>query len=221
METTSQLFTAISSGDAAAVRTLLDENPALKDARNERSQSPFIVSLYSGRRDICDLLIDRGVDLELYEAAAAGLLENVQHAVDTNPQLATNYSPDGFAIVALAAMFGHLSIVHYLLEKGADVNAVASNGAGYTPLTAAVTGGHKDIVRLLLASGASVNHRYGPGFTPLHAAAASGHLEVAALLLDHGAGIHAKTNDGKTALAFAEERKHSLVAGFLRSRGAL
>ncbi|HEY2460327.1 MAG TPA: ankyrin repeat domain-containing protein [Candidatus Acidoferrum sp.] len=220
MEDISQLFAAVSSGDAAAVRAMLDAEPELVNARNERAQSPFIVAVYNRQPELCDLLVERGARLELHEAAAAGLLDQVQQAVGKNAELANGYSSDGFAIMALAAMFGHLSVVQYLLEKGADVNAVANNGAGYTAMTAAATAGHKEIVALLLAHGANANHRYGPGFTPLHAAAAGGHLEVVRLLLDHGADLFAKTTDGRTAQAFAEDRKHAEVAALLRTRAA-
>jgi uncharacterized protein len=202
------------------VKTMLNAKPSLASAKNEQGQSPVLAAVYSGRSEIRDALIARGAHLEFHEAVAAGQLESVEHFVDKAPDLARSFSPDGFPVIALAAAFGHFPMVRYLFEKGGDVTAVATNGAGYNALTGAVTGGHQQIAVWLLENGADANYRYGPGYSPLLAAAANGHLEIVKDLLVHGANLQAKSNDGKSALAIAEERKHPEVAAFLRSRGA-
>ena len=218
-ETTKGFFAAIRAGDASMVRSLLDGDSALAGAKNEHGQSPVLAAVYSGRTQVRDLLVARGPALELHEAAAAGQLDRLKQLVDENPGLARGYSPDGFAVVALAAAFGHLPLVRYLFEKGADVNAPATNGTGYNALTGAVASGHQEIAMWLLENGADPNYRYGAGYSPLLTAAANGHLEIVNALVERGADLHAKTNDGKTALVMAEERKHSEVAAFLLSRG--
>jgi uncharacterized protein len=219
MDNAKELFAAIRGGDVAVVRSLLDADPALVNAKNEQGQSPVLAAVYNGRAEIRDQLIARGAVLEFHEAAAAGRLDRVQALVENNASLSTGYSPDGFPVFGLAAAFGHLPVARYLLEKGAQVNAAATNGTGYNALTGAVTGGHKEIVAWLLENSADPNYRYGPGYTPLLAAAANGHLEIVKALLLHGADVGAKTNDGKSAVAVAEERKHPDVADFLRSKG--
>jgi uncharacterized protein len=219
MDKATDLFAAIRAGDAAAVQTLLDADPALSAARNAQGQSPVLAAVYSGSSEIRDSLIARGATLELHEAAAAGQLTRVKELVEKDPGAAKSNSPDGFPVIALAATFGHLSVARYLLEQGVDLNAAATNGTGYNALTGAVTGGHKEIVAWLLENGANPNYRYGPGYSPLLAAAANGHLEIVKLLLQHGADPHAKANDGKTAISIAEERKHSEIAAFLGTRG--
>jgi len=220
MDDAKEFFAAIRSGDTAKVKTMIEAEPSLVSAKNEQGQSPVLAAVYSGRSEIRDTLIARGAHLEFYEAVAAGQLESVEHFVDKAPDLARSFSPDGFAVIALAAAFGHFPIVRYLFEKGGDVSAVATNGTGYNALTGAVTGGHREIAIWLLENGADANYSYGPGYSPLLAAAANGHLEIVKDLLVHGADLNTKSNDGKSALAIAEERKHSEVAAFLRSRGA-
>ena len=213
-------FQAIQAGDAGKVKALLDSNASLATAKNEKGQSALLMAVYSGRKEIRDLLLARGFELELDEAAAAGQLERVKQIVGQNPELAKSYSPDGFPVFALPAVFGHLEVAEYLLGKGADVNAAATNGTGYNALTGAVASGHTAIVGCLLENGADPNYRYGAGYSPLLTAAANGHLGIVSILLASSADLHAKTSDGKTALSFAQERGHAEVSEFLRSHGA-
>jgi ankyrin repeat protein len=218
MADAAQFLAAVQAGEAAKVRQFLESHPSLASAKNERGQSALLLSVYHGRNEIRDLLIARGLDLELHEAAATGHLGRVRHLVEKYPSHAQSFSPDGFPVIALAAFLGHLEVVEYLFSKGADVNAVASNGSGYNAMTASVTNGHAKVVAWLLNHGANVNYRYGPGYTPLLSAAANGHLEIVKLLLDHGADLHAKSDDGKSALSLAQERGHSAIADFLSNR---
>jgi ankyrin repeat protein len=217
---TSAFFQAVQSGNASKVAALLAADASLANAKNEKGQSAVLLAVYSGRKEIRDLLLARGVALELHEAAAAGQLARVKQIVDQNQALAKSFSPDGFPVFALPAVFGHLEVAEYLLGKGADVNAAATNGTGYNALTGAVASGHTAIVAWLLANGANPNYRYGDGYSPLLTAAANGHLGIVSLLLASGADLHAKTNDGKTAFSFAQERGHAEITEFLRSHGA-
>lgn len=213
-------FQAVRAGNSAAVARMLDTEPGLATAKNPQGQSPVLMAAYGGKNEIRDLLLARGVELELHEAAATGQLQRVKQFVEKDSALAKSYSPDGFPVFALAAVFGHKEVAEYLLEKGAEVNAAATNGTGYNALTGAVASGHTLIVSWLLANGAEANYRYGAGYSPLLTAAANGHLGIVSILLASGADLHAKTNDGKTALSFAQERGHAEVAEFLRGHGA-
>ena len=218
MSNIAEFFDAIRGGNVAGVTALLDADPSLGAARNAQGQSAVLFAVYNGRQEIRDILLARGVALDLFDATVVGQLIRVKELVEKDPSLANGYSPDGFPAFALAATFNQRAVAEYLLLRGADVNAISRNAAGYTALTGAVTSGHKDMVAWLLSNGANVHHRYGPGYTPLHAAAANGHPEVVRLLIEAGADPGAKANDGKTPLSFAEERGHTEVAAFLRSK---
>jgi len=219
MSETQLFFDAIRAGDLAAVRTLLDQDAALLNGKNAQSQSPVLFSIYNRQKEIRDFLVSHGAVLELHEAAAAGDLARVKELLEKDAALARSYSPDGFPVVALAAVFGNFEVAKYLHAKGADINAAATNGSGYNALTGAVTSGHTEIVKWLLENGAEANYRYSNNYSPLLNAAANGHLEILKLLQAHGADLHAKTSDGKNALAYAEERKHEAVAEYLRAQG--
>jgi len=214
------LFQAIREGNSASVLSLLTSDPSLVSAKNDSGVSAVLMSAYSGRQEIRDLLVARGATLEIHDAAAVGNLERAKELVEGNPVMAKAFSPDGFPVVALAAVFGHLAVARYLTEHGADLNASATNGSGYNALTGAVASGHTEIVRWLMESGADPNCRYGAGYSPLLTAAANGHLEIVKLLMTHGADTNATTADGKSALILAAERNHPAVADYLRSLGA-
>ena len=211
------LFQAVSKGDLAAVKAVVDSDRQLACAKNEKGQSAILLSAYNGQRGIRDFLLSKNPTLELHEAAATGQLDRVRQIVEDSPALANSFSPDGFPVVALAAFLGHLEVTEYLIAKGADVNAVSSNGTGYTALTGAVAGGQTKIVELLIRHSADVNYRYGQGYSPLLTAAANGNLEIAKLLLTHGADAHARSDDHQDALSLAEARGHKELAEYLKS----
>lgn len=219
MDESPALFEAIRTGDAPKARELVAADPNVVNARNAQGVSAVLLASYMGRNEIRDLLIEKGVKLELHEAAAAGNLTRVKELVDANPALATAHSPDGFPVMALAAAFGHEEIARYLASKGADVNAAATNGTGYNALTGAVAGNHASIAKWLLENGANANYRYAKGHSPLLEAAANGRVEIVKTLAAHGADIRARSDDGKTALAFALERGHHELAQYLRGLG--
>ena len=219
MDTAAQLFDAIRAGDAPKARELASADSAIVDARNAQGQSAVLMACYLGRKEIRDLLIEKGARLELHEAAAAGDLQRVKDLVDAAPELAKSYSPDGFPLLALAAAFGNEDVARYLHVQGANINAIATNGTGYTALTGAVASGHASIAKWLAENGAEVNYRYANGYSPLLTAAANGHLEIVKTLLAHGADLHARTDDGKNALHFAKERGHAKTAEHLQQLG--
>jgi ankyrin repeat protein len=219
MDPVPDLFDAIRTGDAAKARDVLSTDAALVDARNPQGQSAVLMACYLGRNEIRDLLLEKGATLELHEAAAAGNLSRVKKIVEEKPELAKGYSPDGFPVLALAAAFGHEEVARYLHGQGADVNAAATNGTGYTALTGAVAGSHASLAKWLAENGANVNYRYAKGHSPLLEAAANGRLDIVRTLAAHGADLHARTDAGKNALDFAEERGHKEVAEFLAGQG--
>ncbi|HSC45845.1 MAG TPA: ankyrin repeat domain-containing protein [Candidatus Acidoferrum sp.] len=214
----SDLFQSIRAGDTDTVASLLASDPTLANCKNEQGVSAVLMACYMGRKEIRDLLISKGARLELHEAAAAGNLSRVRELIESNPAAASAFSPDGFPVMALAAVFGHEEVARYLHSKGADINALSRNGTGYTALTGAVASNHVAIAKWLVESGANVNYRYAKGHSPLLEAAANGNLEIVKLLIAHGADTHATTEDGKSPLAFAEERNHPEVAAYLRSQ---
>jgi len=190
MPDTGDIFAAIERGDRARVEALARLDAACVNARNERGDSALLAAAYFGRRDILDLLIDRGAAVGLHEAAALGLKEPAVEHLRREPEAVNAYSHDGWTPLHLAAFFGHRDLAELLLERGADVNA-RSRSARFarenTPLHAAAANRQVAVAELLVARGADVNARDASGFTPLALAANSNSDLVMLLLMEHGA----------------------------------
>jgi uncharacterized protein len=178
---------AVASGDLASVEALLRDDPSLAYTVLDDGVSAILSAQYRGCRDVVAALLASGMRLTMAEAAAVGEIARVRRIGDAWPQAIDEAASDGFTPLQLACFFGHEEIAAYLLEKGANVHAVARNGMKIQPLHAAVAGQHTGIVRLLIAHGADVNARQQDEFTPLMAARQNNNGEIEAMLLEAGA----------------------------------
>lgn len=135
---TVELFAAVKAGDAGRIESLLRDDPALANARDESGISALLTAIYYGRGDIADLLVARGADVDLFAAAALGRTERLEALLRANSALVHSYSPDGWTSLHLAAFFGHPDAVTVLLARGAGVRAVSRNSTGNTPFHSAL-----------------------------------------------------------------------------------
>lgn len=104
-------------------------------------------------------LLAHGAYYDIGTAAKLGDLRRVQELLDEDPALVDRVPPpSGYyhgVPIRNAAKHGHLSLVQFLLERGADPNqpeAVAPQGGA---LYEAIAGKHWEIVNLLIAHGAN------------------------------------------------------------------
>jgi len=141
--------------------------------------------------------------VDLFEASKRGVLDRVQALISTGANTANDRDEGAEAprtqgvmrpdrpphvsgwrsrsqttldkVTALhwAAINNHIAVAKYLLEQGADVNALGGDLVA-TPLHWAVRPGHVSMVRTLIEAGADLELRDRQGFTPLHTAAQVG-----------------------------------------------
>jgi len=181
------IFDAINSGDLDAVCSELRGNPSAATERTDQGVSAVRTALYAGRQDMADALLEAGPDLDVFDAAASGAVEQLDALLAHDPNLTGAWSTDGFTPLHLAAFLGRGDAVRLLLDRGADVASVSRNDMAVEALHSAVAGGHRDIVAALLVGGADPNARQHDGFTPLTAAERHEDPELVRLLMDHGA----------------------------------
>jgi uncharacterized protein len=217
MSTQQEFFSEIASGHVDKVREALSADPGLVNARNESGISVVLFSLYHGRNEIVRLLIDRGARLDLFEAAASGTQERVEQQLHKDPGAINSYSTDGWTALHLAVFFGRVNIVHFLLSKGANIDAPSKNEQLVTPLHSALANPNNSAVgQLLIGAGANLSATQSQGYTPLHYAAVNGLDQVVRSLLAHGVDASIKDHLGKTAYDLAIEHGKSSTASLLK-----
>jgi len=193
----SELTDAIKAGDAGRVAALLDADPSLLQS-SENNVTPILLAIYHGKRDIAQLLVDRGAPVSFGEAVALGDADRVKAMLADDPQLLHSRTADGYPAAGLSIFFGHPELARWLIQQGADVNAAAANPQRVAPVHAAAAVCDRETMQLLLDRGADVNARQQMDYTALHGAASRGDIEMAQLLLRYGAQRDAKAEDGKT-----------------------
>lgn len=207
---------AVHAGDLEELRRLAAEDPSVAEARSEAGVSILLEACYRNRSDMVDaLLAVRRIPLDLFEATALDRIERLTEILKGDSAALGAWSPDGFTPLHLAAFFGRARATRLLLERGADVGAVARNPMKVQPLHAAMVRGERDVVVALLVAGADPDARQQAGYTPLQAAAHRGATELAELLLSHGADPAAANDEGKTALDLARADGHPETAALL------
>jgi ankyrin repeat protein len=209
-----QLIQAIQQGNASRVAELLDADRSLLGAR-AGNVSAVLLAVYYQHPEIARLFVERGAELTFAEACAVGDESRALALLDADPSLLERRTDDGFPPLGYAIFFRHPALARALIERGADVNAVAENAQRVAPVHAAASVGDVETMRLLLDRGADPNAPQHNSFVPLHAAAGNGDLDMARLLVARGADRHARTDDGKDAATVAAERGHGEFVSWL------
>ena len=213
-----QFFDAIKAGKTDEVRQIVQENPALKQAKDPSGASPILVAAYNMKPDVVNALLELGAPVDIFEASVLGKVDRIQEILHSNPARVTEYAPDGFTPVALAAFFGQPAAVKALIAAGADVNAAAKNPLKVAALHAAVAGGKLEIVKAVLEAGGDPNAQQQAGFRPIHEAGTKANRALAELLLAHGADPSLPNDTGQTAIDLAREKGDAEFANWLVSK---
>lgn len=148
---------ACAVGAMEQAKELLDREPGLVHGFAKDGFQPLGLASFFGHEDLVRLLLERGA--QPGTPARNGM---------------------GVAPLHSAAAGQHLGIARLLVEAGADVNAVSSEG--FTPLHSAAQNGQIELVRMLLEHGADPTAATSGGVKAVDFARERGHEEVARFL---------------------------------------
>ncbi|MBF0585275.1 MAG: ankyrin repeat domain-containing protein, partial [Magnetococcales bacterium] len=165
--------------------------------QDESGLAPLHLAVYGGYRDMCELLVRHGADLN----------RKTREEGITPLYMIINKKGDFRAMA------------RWLVEQGADLEARTNRG--YTLLFEAIHERDPELVSLFLQQGACTDVTDEKGWLPLHVVANDGDWPLAAHLLDHGAEINAKCQkQGCTPLIMAAGQENVEMVWGLVSRGA-
>jgi ankyrin repeat protein len=110
-----------------------------------------------------------------------------------------------------AAFFGHLDMVAFLIEHGADIDATVMP-FGHTALYLAVQQSRYGVVKYLIKAGASLGtYDYLMGTGLLHIAAAKDDVRMAGILISSGVNVFHEDIKGQTARDIAARHGHKTL----------
>jgi hypothetical protein len=186
-----ELIAAVDSGDAARARALLDKDRSLANSirmvsgrsGSRRAETALTLATKQGRRDVAEVLLEKGADPRLPDGNG-----------DLPLGAALNAEKDSLALVGL------------LLDSGAD--PAQSDGNGRTALHQAAGSRSEEAAQtlpLLLAKASGAGGPDARGRTPLHYAASSASLAAIRLLVARGADTNARSAAPQVGAAMPDD----------------
>merc|ERR1712113_207668 len=191
------------------------------DACDEKyGLTPLMLASVEGHLDIVKYLVEKGANVDAFDdknytammhANANNRLEILKYLMEIRGGV------DNQQLLLNACKKGHLAVVKYLLEKGANVDA-HNIEESTSSLILACNGGHLEVVKYLVEEGADVHARDSLHDSTLMVACKVGHLELTKYLVEKGVDIHARNIRNMTAFDFASMYGHADISTYLRSQ---
>nr|XP_015840312.1 PREDICTED: ankyrin repeat domain-containing protein 17 isoform X7 [Tribolium castaneum] len=220
------LMEAASAGHLDIVK-LLVKHGADVNAQSTSGNTPLMYGCAGGHTKVVEFLLEHGANVEdhnenghtpLMEAASAGHVDLAKILLKRGAGINTHSNEFKESALTLACYKGHLEMVRFLLEAGADQEHKTDEM--HTALMEASMDGHVEVARLLLDSGAQVNMPTDSFESPLTLAACGGHVDLAMLLIERGANIEEVNDEGYTPLMEAAREGHEEMVHLLLGQGA-
>ena len=164
------------------------------------------------------VLISTQVDIFTY--TRQGNIERIRTVIESGQASATDTNGDGVTPLHLAAITGGVPVCTYLIEKGADVNALGGSLPA-TPLQWAARKGLVEIMDLLIQHGADPLRVDSQDFSCLHSVThSSDYLALLYILCQPDIAVDARDNMGLTPLHWAAQQGDDVSVEVLLKFGA-
>jgi len=180
---------AVEAGDATGVTELLNKgmDPNTPDAAGHTA---LMVAARLGHESLVAMLVARKADLSRRspQGDTALMMASLKGHVGVARILVNRGAPvrqEGWTPLHYAAFEGRAEMIRYLLDQGADKDAIAPNG--YSALMLAARGGHLQASRVLLHEDADFRIMSPDGATALRIASLRNDMALAELLKRAGA----------------------------------
>ncbi len=219
---------AANKGHLEVVKLLIEKG-ALVNAETHEGMNALQFAAMEGHTEVINYLINHGANVNASDtegntplslAVEAGHFEMVKLLIrakgDVNAADITGNTP----LINLAMVdnpsWEHEKIANYLIEQGAKVNAMNSEGSSALSLAAQGGSDRLNMVKLLIEAKADVNTVDKAGNTPFMNA---GDLSIATYLENHGAAMNVKNKKNMTPLMTAASNGHVKIVQYLIKNG--
>jgi ankyrin repeat domain-containing protein 17 len=227
---------ACSNGHKQIVELLLKHGANL-NAQSACGNTPLHCAVQNNQIEIVEILLkhsatlvnqDQKIRLEdtnenghtpLMEAASAGYVQCACLLIELGGAGVNTHSNEfKETALTLACYKGHVEMVKFLLEHGADQEHKTDEM--HTALMEACMDGHVEVAKILIEHNAQVNMPSDSFESPLTLAACGGHVELANLLIGHKADLEERNDEGYTPLMEAAREGHEEMVALLLFHGA-
>lgn len=165
-----------------------------------------------------------GIPVTIHAAAQRGDLATVVQLIESRQAGVNDRDAEGITPLHWASINAQLPTCRYLLDQGAEVDALGGELVA-SPLQWAARNGHTYVLELLIERGADPTITDAQGFNALHLTTHSSAVMPLVFLLQHHAlataeGIDSTDSQGHTALMWAAYQGDAISVEILLNHGA-
>ena len=115
-----EMLAACNQGHYNRVLELLAQDHSLANARNMLGSQPIHAAYFGGHNRVVDILLSRGVRLDVFLASELGNIDFVHSVLAADPRIVEAFSDEGSTALHCACYWGQVPVASLLLERDAD-----------------------------------------------------------------------------------------------------
>ncbi|KAG6889323.1 hypothetical protein C0992_005649 [Termitomyces sp. T32_za158] len=159
------------------------------------------------------------VRANIFSAAQRGDVDLLRELIESGRAKATDRDDQNITALHWAAINAHLSACKYLLEQGAEVDALGGDLVA-TPMQWAARNGYLYVIQLLIAHNADPTIADSQGYNSLHLVTHSSSIMPLLYLLHQPINVDSRDSQGHTSLMWAAYQGDGLSVELLLKHGA-
>ncbi|KAJ3474072.1 hypothetical protein NLI96_g12663 [Meripilus lineatus] len=158
-------------------------------------------------------------DLNIFVAAQRGDLQTITELIESGKAKATDRDDQNITPLHWAAINAQVAACRYLLEQGAEVDALGGDLVA-TPMQWAARNGYLYVIQLLIAHNADPTIADAQGYNTLHLVTHSSSVMPLLYLLHQPINVDSRDSQGHTSLMWAAYQGDALSVDLLLKHGA-